>query len=257
MHPSSAHSSTSAADADARNQEIVDSLTREMEDLTNGFKNEEYLFSPVKVMPADQAVGLPEVGSFKLPKLTLTLQGPKNMEEWLHEVKLVLADRNLENLIDITVPRPPWSHPDALKWQTLSRQVQVWLREGITGRIVPHVMGRKPRSELADEFLEDIKKAVERFRIHWDNEALVELLRYNRSKCDSAKAFIGSLSLMYRHLWVPVPAHIVIFILLKELGEEMPTRTEMILSNLANRGSYHTLTRLDFEKVCEFLLMGL
>lgn len=256
MNPNSPHGSARAT-ADARNQDIVDRLTREMEDFTTDFKTEEYLFSPVKIKPAHQAIDLPNVGSVKLPKLPLTLQEPRDMNKWLHAIKLILVEQHLEHLIDIAVPRPPYSHPDALKWQNLSRQVQAWLRESIEAPIEPHIMKRNPRFELADEFLEDVKKAVDEFRIHWDKEALLELLRHQRSKCDSARAFIGSLSLMYRNLWVPVPPHIVIFIMLKELTEEMPTRTTMILSDLVDRGSYQTLTAKDFERVCEFLLRGL
>lgn len=238
----------------------MDTLKREMEDLEvdfNDFKNEEYLLSPVKIKPAHQAIGLPDVGSVRLPKMTMTLQSPRDIDEWLEDIILVLTGRHLEHLIDPTVPRPPWSHPDALNWQTLSRQVRDWLAQSITGRIVTHIAVEKPRSELADEYLEDIKRIVEKFRVHWDNEALHELLWCKRSDYESPKAFIGKLSTMYRHLWVPVPAHIVILILLKGLEKDMPTHTEMILANLTSRQEYHTLTRKDFEKICQFLLTGM
>lgn len=259
MTPPSPHGSTKAA-AEARNQAIIDTLNREMEDLEvdlQDFKDEEYLLSPVKIKPAHQAIGLPDTGSVKLPKLTMTLQTPKDVDEWLEDINLILAERHLEHLLDITVPRPPWSHPDALKWQNISRQVRAWLEENITGRIVVHIAAEKPRSELADEYLEDIKKIVEKFRVRWDIEALHELLWCKRADFESPKAFIGKLSTMYRHLWVPVPAHIAIFILLKGLEKDMPTHTQIILTNLTDRQDYHTLTRKDFEKICQFLLTGM
>lgn len=250
-------SSASARAADARNQATIDSLKREMDNLASEFGKEEYVFSPVKIKPAHQAVDLPEVGSFKLPQMAAPLKVPNELDEWLQSIELVLADKGLENLIDITVPRPPHTHPDALKWQTLSRQVQAWLQESITGPMVPHIMARKPRCELADEFLEDIKKAAVRFGIHWDQEALLELVRLPRSKFNSAKDYIGTLTMMYRNLWVPIPPHMVIFIMLKELEQDMPSRTEMVLLDLKQRGNYHRLRRADFEKICEFLLLGL
>lgn len=247
----------SARAADARNHATIDSLKREMDNLASEFGKEEYLFSPVKIKPAHQAVDLPEVGSFKLPQMAAPLKVPAELGEWLQSIELVLSDKGLESLIDITVPRPPHSHPGALKWQTLSRQVQAWLQQSLTGPMVPHIMARKPRSELADEFLEDIKKAVVRFGIHWDQEALLELVRLKRSKYNNAKEYIGALTLMYRNLWVPIPPHMVIFIMLKELEEDMPTRTEMVLLDLKQRGNYHRLRRADYEKICEFLLAGL
>lgn len=215
------------------------------------------MFSPVKVKAAHQAVDLPEVGSFKLPQMATPLKIPSELDEWVQSIELILADKGLENLIDITVPRPPHTHPDALKWQTLSRQVQAWLQQSMTGQMVPHIMARKPRSELADEFLDDVKKAVVRFGIHWDQEALLELIRYKRSKCNSAKEYIASLTMMWRNLWVPVPPHMMIFIMLKEVEEDMPTRTEIVLRDMKQRGNYHRLRRADYEKICEFLLTGL
>lgn len=243
--------------ADARNQATIDGLKQEMDDLVSEYGKEEYMFSPVKIKAAHQAVDLPELDSFNLPQMATPLKVPSELNEWLQSIELILTDKGLENLIDITVPRPPHSHPDALKWQTLSRQVQAWLQQSMAGQMVPHIMARKPRSELADEFLEDVKRAVVRFGIHWDQEALLELVRYKRSKCNSAKEYIASLTMMYRNLWVPVPPHMVIFIMLKELEEDMPSRTEMVLRDLKQRGNYHRLRRADYEKICEFLLVGL
>lgn len=242
---------------DAKNQATIDNLKQEMDDLANELGKEEYTFSPVRIKPAHQAVDLPEIGSFALPKMAAPLKVPNELDEWLQSISVVLADKGLEHLIDISVPRPPYAHPDALKWQTLSRQVQAWLQQSMAGQMVPHIMARKPRSELADEFLEDVKNAVVRFGIHWDQEALLELVRYKRSKCNSAKEYIASLTMMYRSLWVPIPPHMVIFIMLKELEEDMPSRTEMVLSDLKKRGAYHRLRRADYEKICEFLLIGL
>jgi hypothetical protein len=212
---------------------------------------------PDKIVP-HQGVNLPEIGSFKLPKMVIPLRGPSDLEDWNVAVREVLSRYRLHNLANWKIPRPKWDDTTALKWQTLSHLVQVWLYDSIVPYMLKHVMKRKPRMEFADEFMEDAQKAVIDFGIKWDNEALLEFLRFRRSDCTDAKMFIDSLSMMYKSLWVTVPAHIVIALLVKELSEDMPSRTAMVLADIGTRVKpWDTLTRADFIKIRDFLVHGL
>jgi len=200
-----------------------------------------------------QGVYLPDVGSFKLPQMVIPLRGPSDLEDWSMAVREVLSRYRLQNLIDWKVPRPKWSDPTALKWQTLSRLVQVWLFDNIAPSFLKLIMKRKPRMELADEFMEDTHKAVYECGIRWDNDALLECLRLRRADCPNAKLFIEGLDIMYSMLWVYVPPRVIIAILLKELSEEMPSRTAMVLADIGTRNPSDNLTKADFEKIRDFL----
>lgn len=212
---------------------------------------------PRKVIP-HQGVDLPELGGFRLPKMVIPLRGPSDLEDWNVAVREVLSRYQLHNLVDSKIPRPKWSDPTALKWQTLSRLVLVWLHDNIVPYMLKHIMKRNPRMELADEFMEDTHKAVIDFGIKWDNEALLEVLRFRRSDCTDARMFVDSLDMMYKSLWVTVPAHIIIAILLKELEEEIPSLTAMVLADIGTRKDpWDTLRRTDFEKIRDFLVLTL
>ncbi|KAJ6134021.1 hypothetical protein N7523_000343 [Penicillium sp. IBT 18751x] len=205
-----------------------------------------------------QGVDLPEIGTFKLPRMVIPLRGPSDLEDWDMAVRELLVRYSLHNLVDWNMLRPKWNDATSLKWQTQSRLVRDWLHENIVPYMLKHILKRYPRVEFADEFMEDLQKAVIDFGIKWDNEALMEVLRFKRSDCLSAKMFINSLDMMYRSLWVTVPAHIIIAILLKEVQDDMPSRTTMVLKDIGTRKSpWDTLTKKDFENIRDFLVHGL
>lgn len=205
-----------------------------------------------------QGVDLPDIGTFKLPTMVIPLRGPSDLEDWSIAVRELLVRYSLHNLMDWKIPRPKWNDVTSLKWQTQSRLVRDWLHENIVPYMLKHILKRNPRMEFADEFMEDLQKAVIDFGIKWDNEALMEVLRFKRSDCLDTKMFIDSLDMMYRSLWVTVPAHIIIAILLKEVQEDMPSRTTMVLKDIGTRKSpWDTLTKKDFEHIRDFLIHGL
>lgn len=205
-----------------------------------------------------QGVDLPDIDSFKLPKMVIPLRGPSDLEDWNKAVREVLIRYSLHNLMDWKIPRPRWNDVTSLRWQTQSRLVRDWLHDNVVPYLLKHILKRNPRKEFADEFMEDLQKAVIDFGIKWDNEALMEVIRFKRSDCLDAKMFIESLDMMYRSLWVSVPAHIIIAILLKEVQEDMPSRTAMVLKDIGTRKSpWDHLTKTDFEHIRDFLVHGL
>jgi hypothetical protein len=55
------------------------------------------------VIVADQSVGLPEVGSFNLYKLTPPLKERTDFDNWMDQVEKVLRSHKLHNLINTDI----------------------------------------------------------------------------------------------------------------------------------------------------------
>jgi hypothetical protein len=79
----------------------------------------------------DQAVGLPDIGSFTLHNITPPMKEREELDAWIDKVERILQTHNLQNLINKSIPRPMRNNPDGQKWKTLSNQVKRWLASSL------------------------------------------------------------------------------------------------------------------------------
>ncbi|KAJ5922674.1 hypothetical protein N7516_010377 [Penicillium verrucosum] len=64
------------------------------------------------VLVIDQAVGLPDVGTFNLYKITPPLKEREDLDKWIDKVEKILESHNLYNLVKRSIPWPSRRDPN-------------------------------------------------------------------------------------------------------------------------------------------------
>lgn len=152
------------------------------------------------VAVADQSVGLPEIGSFKLYKITPLLKEREELNMWIEKVEKILQSHNLHNLINNSIPWPMRRNPNGQKWKTLSKQVRSWLSDSMENDLLQEINSPGNHINFADEFMEEIKKHMKGEGHGALKAAMTKFRTISRNQFSTSEEFINALKARYRTL---------------------------------------------------------
>jgi hypothetical protein len=150
------------------------------------------------VVVADQAVGLPEVGSFNLYKITPPLKERIDFDTWVDQVEKILRSHKLHNLINTNIPWPVVDDPNGETWYTLSLQVKTWMTSSMDHTLVQEINARGSTIEFADEFLAELKKHMKGEGHGALKAAVRSFKKLSRSQFTTSEEFIHAVKLRYK-----------------------------------------------------------
>ena len=150
------------------------------------------------VIVADQAVGLPEVGSFNLYKLTPPLKERTDFDNWIDQVEKVLRSHKLHNLINTDILQPAVNDPNGEKWHTLSLQVRTWMTSSMDHTLVQEINARGSKIGFADDFLTELKKYIKGEGHGALKAAIRSFKKLSRSQFTTNEEFIYTVKLRYK-----------------------------------------------------------
>ncbi|KAJ5878380.1 hypothetical protein N7455_001845 [Penicillium solitum] len=150
------------------------------------------------VLVTDQAVGLLDVGTFNLYKITPPLKRSEDLDKWSHKVEKILELHNLHNLINKSIPWPSRRDPNGQKWKTLSKQVRTWLSSSIDGDLMEDINGRGNPVTFADELIEEIRKQMKDEGHGALKAAMRNFRTISRKQFSSSEEFITSMKATYK-----------------------------------------------------------
>lgn len=82
------------------------------------------------------------------------------MRFWLADAERILKQDGLEKFLNIKIPQPNKSPPDAFKWMLTSRDIQGWLWKGLPKEITDRVVSRMYHIGFADELVYSLQHEV-------------------------------------------------------------------------------------------------
>ncbi|KAJ5788450.1 hypothetical protein N7457_003440 [Penicillium paradoxum] len=194
----------------------------------------EVIHAPVE----NQAVNLPELGSFILDKITPPLKEREDANEWIDKAEKILDSHNLHHLINCAVPWPKRNNPDGKKWMTLSKQVRAWLSASLDNEVMQEIRLRGNDIHFADEFMDEIHKHMKRDSHTAQRMAVKAFRTTSRSQFSSNLEFIRAVKRRYRAIndaKGEIPAYFALEIILEELDSVPEMKTFLdIKSNELN-----------------------
>lgn len=152
------------------------------------------------VLVANQAVGLPDVGTFNLYTITPPLKEREDLDQWIDKVEEILESYNLHNLIKKSIPWPSRRDPNGQKWKTLSKQVRTWLSSSMDGDLMKEINGRGNPVTFADELMEEIRKHMKVEGHGALKAAMTKFRTISRKQFSSSEEFITSMKATYKTL---------------------------------------------------------
>ncbi|KAJ5926178.1 hypothetical protein N7516_007951 [Penicillium verrucosum] len=124
------------------------------------------------VLVIDQAVGLPDVGTFNLYKITPPLKEREDLDKWIDKVEKILESHNLHNLMS----------------------------SSLDSDLIEEINGRGNPITFADEFLEEIRKHLKGEGHSALKAAMTAFRSISRKKFSSSDEFIVTLKATYKTL---------------------------------------------------------
>ena len=206
------------------------------------------------VIVTDQAVGLPEIGSFTLYNITPPMKEKEELEMWIDKAERILQTHNLHNLINKSIPRPMKNNPDGQKWKTLSKQVRSWPANSFGRDLLYEVYARGDRTGFADEFKEELKEHMEGERHGALKIAMTNFRKTTRSQFSKREQFLNVLKCRYQRLSDlkgGIPPLYAKHIMLSELTEALELETFVLAKDNelnAVRNPVEDITSTDFYR---------
>jgi hypothetical protein len=105
-----------------------------------------------------QVTDIPE--SYWLPAIRNKLVNPNDFDTWLYDVTCILREKNLYRFINVYMERPPRGSPYTKRWLKVSKDIQTWLYQAVSGNINRLVV--QTRCVFADEYVEALKQTLRR-----------------------------------------------------------------------------------------------
>ena len=112
------------------------------------------------VIPADQSVGLPNIGTFTLFKITSLLKNKEDLDNQLDKIEKILESYNLYNLIKKDVLQPYRDSENSQKQKTISKQVYTQLLGSIDNKLIQKLNSQDNKITFANEFVNKLKKLI-------------------------------------------------------------------------------------------------
>ncbi|KAJ5171956.1 hypothetical protein N7492_004549 [Penicillium capsulatum] len=209
-------------------------------------------------VPCDQASGLPEPPQVSLARLTVTLERTIDFEAWIKSVTQTLKSYGLQNLIDLSVPRPKKLDPNADKWLHLSRTVQKWLEEAVSPELMRKIKASGKRVDLADEFVDQARRVFQGLEVNTDMEKIVTLLSIRRSDFARTDDFVCRFRDKYLEVHeggIGITPYLAVLMLLEQLEKDdrhvVTSIIATIYSKTVDKDRWRIFKPWDFQKVCE------
>lgn len=162
--------------------------------------NDRNWYDEEDVVVTDQSVGLPEIGTFNLYKITPPLKHREDLDNWIDTVEKILEGHNLQNLIKKSVPWPTRRDPNGQKWRTLSKQVRTWLSSSLDITLMQQINGRGNPTSFADELLDEIKKHLKGEGYGALKAAMMKFRTISRKQFSLSEDFIEAMKTTYQIL---------------------------------------------------------
>ncbi|OQD65213.1 hypothetical protein PENPOL_c006G08429 [Penicillium polonicum] len=152
------------------------------------------------VTPADQSVGLPDIGTFTLFKITPLLKNKEDLDNWLDKVEKILESYNLHNLIKKDVLWPYRDSENGQKWKTISKQVRTWLSGSIDNELMQELNSRGNKMTFADEFVDELKRLMKGEGYGALKTVMMKFKTISRSQYLTIEEYITAMKKMYKTL---------------------------------------------------------
>lgn len=191
-------------------------------------------------------------------KTVRQLKGDKDFDAWLYYVKLHLESKDLHELIDTSIPRPPETSPRYELWRQCSRKVRIWLAESITWDVAQEMEANPVKAEFADEYLQRLERVV--FRQFFRIPGLLYFDPFDINKKDYRiteeyiRALRSRVALLKKVRAEPLPQDIMRH-LIREFTDETEARRDWSVENYkkVTDGSAE-FDEKDLHAACEHLL---
>jgi hypothetical protein len=209
---------------------------------------------------ANQAVDLPELGSFNLCKLTPPLKERADPDIWIDQVDKVLRGYNLHHLNNKNIPWPKIRDPNGKKWHTLSLQVRSWLSNSIDHTVMQEINARGSDPYYADELFAEIKIHMKREGHGAIKTAMDTFLDLSRSQFSTSEEYIDALKLAYKaicDLHADIPPYHALQMMLSQLAEVQELNSFIVVKDNelnAIEKPVQTVTIADFYRYSNAIL---
>ncbi|KAJ5179564.1 hypothetical protein N7492_002774 [Penicillium capsulatum] len=207
----------------------------------------------------DQSTNLPKVTDIiYLPDAPLFLEKPVDFEEWLKGVIKILRPRQLDQLVDIRIPRPDPNSPRARQWKELSIKVRMWLTFQMSHGNYMGVNRAANQTELADEFMMHARILFQESCMDSVTKQMNVLFLSRRADFESAIAYIQA---MWNHyvqhsaLKTHVKPCVVLARIFFEVRPEIPDFIDYRKGVLDAQGNvWNKLSFEDAEDACDSVI---
>lgn len=209
----------------------------------------------------DQSTNLPEVINLDLQHAPYMLKDADDFESWLSDVTKFLKSKSLDSLLDIRIPRPELTSPNARKWQALSIQVRDWLSLQMSLQLYLRVENRGYRIQLADEFIVNARIAFQDSVMESVTKQVNPLLLSRRSDFKTALEYVQAIwdhYVKYSMLQMHINPCVVLSRIFNELRPEIPDFIDYRTCLLdANGDVWNKLVIEDVEDACAGIILHL
>jgi hypothetical protein len=141
----------------------------------------------------------------ELQPIEAQLDDADNFDDWYHDVVRRLRTENLHRLIDKNIPRPAKSDDEADDWYKLSQYVQKWLAAGISQKFNQDIAALGKRTILADEFMHQVKKALQVLGPYADQRRVYAFEAIKRSDYPSTSKYVKAVKVKFSRMCTVSP----------------------------------------------------
>ncbi|KAJ5992379.1 hypothetical protein N7451_008103 [Penicillium sp. IBT 35674x] len=183
----------------------------------------------------NQAIGLPEKIETDVFRGMDRLEEPEDFDLWLRNTTRLLKSAGLNKLVDIHIPRPEVQTDESKRWLLYSKLVQHYLSESIADGLLADIASRGKSIKLADEFVDEAKRAFQTPGIYADLDGVASLCSIRLSNHKTAQEFVWEFREHFKRLWdlrIGIPPYVALCKLINQL-DTMDTKL-VVASTIAD-----------------------
>lgn len=199
-----------------------------------------------------QADRIPDDLPDTIPGLPFLLRGWSDFPKWEFQVRLVLENLGLQDLVDRDLSRPEENHKNYIRWHSCSKRLQIWLTRQLSGEVMEEFVSSVDDKDFADEAYKVIRRIVLGHGVVRCQNVAYKLVRMTRADYSTAGQYIENFKNIYilaKQLQCGLPPFTASLLMLREILHDIPTWVAMIEQTMpADAGS--TYTDNDFFTLC-------
>ncbi|CAI7621776.1 unnamed protein product [Penicillium bialowiezense] len=186
-----------------------------------------------------------------LPHVKPPLDSFEGFGKWYQAVLSELEDRDLQDLIELEIPRPHRDDANAERWYHLSRRVLTFLTESVDSALTKRILKSESDCIFADEFMAALKNHMLSNGHSTAENSAFDLWEAKQSDYKTTKGFIRAMEMKLARV-KPWDAYIVVS---RELAQS-PGLELAIHRHNSDPSKQHSpkhFKRADFEEFCQFI----
>lgn len=193
---------------------------------------------------------------FYLQPCRARLDNADKFDDWYHDAVQQLRTMKLHRFIDKNFPRPARSDHDADNWYKTSRYIQKWLAASISQELNQNIAALGKRIRLADEFMQQVKNALQVQSPHATLSRVHEFEAIKLSGYPSELEYIQAVKVKFSRMYTIAPIMSPYYALMRILDQIDETQYDILhdaIHTLAMR-KHNSLvdkfTLTDFQRYC-------